>query len=86
MQEGFKKACNFPCQVMAMIIEMEHRNEGASYDECVDTMMKVLSEHIEQHKMMPEMMLVAESLTFEEKLMYGDERCRLAKEGSTNEM
>lgn len=87
MQDAdFETACKFPCEILAMTIEMEHRAENTDYEECIKTAMKVLSDKIETHKVFTNEMLGAEAETLQMKLMYGDPMMKAMFEGESNEM
>ena len=89
MQEEEKElemACRFPCEVLAMTIELEHRADGMDYEKCIEIAMRVLSDKVEAHKVMPNEMLKSEIRVMQENLMNGSPLVRAMFGGDRNEM
>lgn len=49
----FKGACAYPCDMLAAIIEMEHRANDTEREECIETATAVLREMMLHYEDMP---------------------------------
>lgn len=67
----FEQACNWPSDLVAAFIEMEHRNSGRQYEECLKIIADAIAEKLELYKTAPTAVLVGKSIELELAVLSG---------------
>lgn len=68
---SFEDACKYPCDIMAAVIEMEHRTTGRSRADCLKVVGETMADMLEEYRDMSDIALARKSMTIEASVITG---------------